>query len=286
MAVARDSEEDIRVMTDTMREHTQLNRLRARLDAGTVCTSMVVRYSRSAEIAVMARAAGFDSLYVDLEHAPLTLGETSQICIAAQASGVTPLVRIPPGRLDVIGRVLDGGALGVIVPHVTTAAEARAAVAAASFPPRGVRSAAGATVQLGYSSMPTARANSVLNDATLVAVMIEAEAAVEHVDEIAAVDGVDLLLVGTNDLLGDLGIAGQYDHEELARAYERVGAACRKHGKHLGVGGLSSRLDLARRYVDSGACYVSVGTDTAFQLRGARAAIADLGPFTEPSEEL
>ncbi|WP_112300360.1 HpcH/HpaI aldolase family protein [Rhodococcus wratislaviensis] len=273
-------------MTDTTLEHTQLNRLRTRLDAGAVTTSMVVRYSRSAEIAVMAKAAGFDSLYVDLEHAPLTLGETSQICIAAQASGVTPLVRIPPGRLDVIGRVLDGGALGIIVPHVMSADEARAAVAVACFPPRGVRSAAGATVQLNYAPLPASTANEVLNDATLVAVMIEAEAAVEQVDEIAAVEGVDLLLVGTNDLLGDLGIAGQYDHAKLARAYERVGAACRKHGKYLGVGGLSSRLDLARRYVDSGARYVSVGTDTAFQLRGARAAIADLGPFTEPSEEL
>jgi 4-hydroxy-2-oxoheptanedioate aldolase len=260
-----------------MTDEPTLNRLKARLAAGLVSTSMVVRTSRGAEVAVVAKAAGFDSLYIDLEHAPLSLGETSQICLTAQAHGVTPLVRIPAGRLDVIGVVLDGGALGVIVPHVTSAGEARAAVLVAKFPPEGHRSAAGAAVQLDYASVPVATASTRLNAATMVVIMIEAAEAVERVDEIAAVDGVDMLLVGTNDLLGDLGLTGQYEHPTLARVYEQVGEACRRHGKYLGVGGLATRLDLARSFIAGGAQYVSVGTDIAFQLRGARAAVAELG---------
>ncbi|WP_238015715.1 aldolase/citrate lyase family protein [Dactylosporangium sp. AC04546] len=256
---------------------SELNPLKARLAAGLVSTSMVVRYSRSVEVALVAKAAGFDSLYVDVEHAPLSLDQTSQICVTARAAGVTPLVRVPAGRLDLVGRALDGGALGVIVPHVTTVEDARRAVSAARFPPHGTRSAAGAAIQLDYGPVAAGEANARLNDATLVALMIESADAVAAVADLAAVPGVDLLLVGANDLLGDLGVPGQYEHDKLAEAYAAVLDAGRRHGVPVGVGGLATRLDLARRYVERGARYVSVGTDIAFLLRGARAARAELG---------
>ena len=121
--------------------------LKARLDRGELSLAMVVRFSRSVDVVAMAKAAGFHALYVDLEHAPLSLDQTSQICLAAQWAGVTPLVRVPAGRPDMIGSALDGGALGVIVPHVSTASDAEAAVAAARFPPSGHRSTPGPMVQ-------------------------------------------------------------------------------------------------------------------------------------------
>ena len=116
-----------------------------------------------------------------------------------------------------------------------------------------------------------------MNDTTLVVIMIESADAVAHVDEIAQVPGVDLLLVGANDLLADFGAAGDYEGEALHQAYQRVLRAGRRHGTHVGVGGLTSRLDLVGRYVEQGARYVTVGTDMGFMVRGARAALAELG---------
>jgi 2-keto-3-deoxy-L-rhamnonate aldolase RhmA len=97
-----------------------------------------------------------------------------------------------------------------------------------------------------------------------VIVQFESKAALDAMEEIVALDGVDLVLIGTNDLMVDLGIPGQYDHPKVRDAYERTIAACRKRGKHVGVGGLGSRPDLMAQYVKMGARYVSTGTDLAF----------------------
>jgi 2-keto-3-deoxy-L-rhamnonate aldolase RhmA len=116
------------------------NHVKERLGRGEVVASMTVRLIRGIEIARIAKTAGFDSLYVDLEHASFSLDTTGQICVAALEAGITPLVRVP--GVAEVSRVLDGGALGVIAPHVQSADDARAYVAAAKFPPLGHRSAA------------------------------------------------------------------------------------------------------------------------------------------------
>jgi 2-keto-3-deoxy-L-rhamnonate aldolase RhmA len=253
-----------------------LNRAREALAAGRLVRSLIVRSSRGAEIASLALAAGFDALYVDLEHSPLSLDDTSRICLTAQALGVTPLVRVPESRLDLIGVVLDNGAMGVIVPHLATEADAVAAVAAARYPPEGVRSAGGLAVQLGYRPIPAAEANALLNDATLVVGMIESRLGMENVEAIASVPGVDILMIGANDLLADYGMTGDLDNPFLLKAFRRVLAVCQPRNVCLGVGGLSSRPSLMRAAIDMGARYVSVGSDTSFLLAGARKAVLDL----------
>ena len=102
----------------------------------------------------------------------------------------------------------------------------------------------------------------------MIIVQVESAAALEHAEEIAAVEGVDLILVGLNDLLADWGVPGEYDHPRVRTAYAATIAACRKHGKHCGVGGLATRPDLVAEFVKMGARYVSTGTDLAF-LMGA-----------------
>ena len=104
------------------------------------------------------------------------------------------------------------------------------------------------------------------NEETMVIVQVENINALERVDEIVAVDGVDIVLVGLNDMLGDMGLAGQYDHPKVHEIYGTVIGACRRHGKHCGVGGLASRPDLMAEYVRMGARYVSTGTDLGFLL--------------------
>jgi 2-keto-3-deoxy-L-rhamnonate aldolase RhmA len=242
------------------------NHLKEKLARGEVAASMTVRLSRSIEIAQIAKAAGFDTLYVDMEHNTLSIDTTCQICIAAQQIGITPLVRVPANSPEYICRVLDGGAMGVITPHIRSAAEAREMVKLVKFAPLGERSAGGALSHYGYRSFPQAALNAAMNDATMLVVMMETVAALENVEEIIAVDGVDMLLVGSNDLCNEMGITGQYDNPKLRAAFERSIAAARPHGKHVGVGGLASRNDLTAQFVQMGARYVSTGTDLAFLL--------------------
>jgi 4-hydroxy-2-oxoheptanedioate aldolase len=144
-------------------------------------------------------------------------------------------------------------------------------VAAAKFPPLGHRSAAGPLPHLQYRSFPAAAADAALNAATLLIVQFESEQALRYADEIAAVAGVDLVMIGSNDLLADWGLTGQYQHPRLREAYATTIAACRKHGKHVGVGGLASRPDLAAEFVRMGARYVSTGTDLGFLLAACTA---------------
>jgi 2-keto-3-deoxy-L-rhamnonate aldolase RhmA len=246
------------------------NHMKEKLARNEVVASMTVRLARSVEIAQIAKTAGFDTLYVDLEHNTLSIDTCCQICISAQQIGITPLVRVPANTPEYICRVLDGGAMGVITPHVRSAAEARSMVELVKFPPLGHRSAGGTLSQYQYRSFPMAETNAAMNDATSLVVMMETAAALEHVEEIIAVEGVDMLLIGSNDLCAELGITGQYDHPRLKDAFARSIAAAGKVGKHVGIGGLASRDDLMAQFVRLGARYVSTGTDMAFLMSACR----------------
>src|ERR1700686_3653188 len=192
---------------------------------------MTIRLVRGVEIARLARTAGFDMIYVDLEHSTMTLDATGQICLAALSAGVTPMVRVPANTPEYIQRVLDGGALGIVAPGIRSADEARAVVRAAKFAPLGERGAGGALPHLEYRSFPTAEANAAINEATMVIVQFESAEAGEKAEEIAAVEGVDMGLIGVKDLLAAMGLAAQLDHPKVRDPYARPTAACRKHGK-------------------------------------------------------
>jgi 4-hydroxy-2-oxoheptanedioate aldolase len=247
------------------------NGVKDKLARGQVVASMIIRLVRTVEIAQIARTAGFDSFYIDNEHNSFSLDTTGQICMAGLAVGITPFVRVPSIAPECISRVLDGGALGVIAPHIRSPQEAARVVRAAKFPPIGDRSVAGALPHLLFRTFSAAETMEALNEATMVIAMIESTEALSSVEEIAAVEGVDLLLIGTNDLCSSLGIPGQLDHELVRDAYVRGIEACRRYGKHLGVGGLSAHPKLAGDFVKLGARYVSTGTDLSFLLSAATA---------------
>jgi 4-hydroxy-2-oxoheptanedioate aldolase len=242
------------------------NYVQEKLARDEVVASMTVRLVRSVEIASIARSAGFDTLYIDVEHSSFSFETTSQICIAALGAGITPFVRVPTIRPEHVSRALDGGALGVIAPHVCSAEDARAVVRAAKFAPLGERSAASGLPHLQYRSFPAAEVNRALNAASMVVVQCESDEGLRNLEEIVAVDGVDMVLIGTNDLLQDWGLTGQYEHARVREAYAHAIAACREHGKHVGVGGLATRPALAAEFVRMGARYVSTGNDLGFLL--------------------
>ena len=250
-----------------MSELAVRNAVKERLARGEVASSMTVRLTRSAEMAQLAKTAGFDSLYVDLEHSSLSLETTSAICCAALGCGIAPFVRVP--QVELVQRVLDGGALGIIVPDVRTPEYARDAVRAAKYPPLGQRGFATALPHFQYRSVPATQQYAALNDATMLIVQFESAECIERAEDIFAVEGVDMVLFGTNDMTADMGIPGEYEHPRVRDAYTRGIAAAQKHGKHVGVGGLASRPKLVAEFVKMGARYVSTGTDLGFLLGAA-----------------
>src|ERR1700730_14014146 len=134
------------------------NNVKEKLKRDEVVASMTVRLIRTVEIARIARTAGFDTLYVDIEHSSFSLETCGQICMAALEAGIAPFVRVPANTPDYISRVLDRGALGVIAPHIRSADEAKAVVRAAKFPPLGERSNAGGLPHLHFRSFSAAGA--------------------------------------------------------------------------------------------------------------------------------
>ena len=245
------------------------NNVKEKLARNEVVASMTIRLVRGVEIVQIAKTAGFDMIYIDIEHSTMTLDATGQICLAALNAGIAAMVRVPANTPEYIQRVLDGGALGIIAPDIKSAEEADTVVKAAKFPPLGERGAGGGLPHLQYRAFPIAVANAALNEATMVIVQFESADALDKADEIAAVEGVDMVLIGVNDMLASLGIPGQYEHAKVRDAYARTIAACRKHGKHVGVGGLSTRPKLAAEFIGMGARLMSTGTDIQFLLAAA-----------------
>jgi 2-keto-3-deoxy-L-rhamnonate aldolase RhmA len=258
------------------------NPLKEALASGRLGLTLIVQKSATVDIAVAAQSCGFDALYVDLEHSVISESDAAQICVAAMLAGVTPLVRLPSHEANVANRMLDTGAMGVIAPHIESADQARAIVSACRFSPQGARSVSYHWPHLGYRTHPDSRAvSAAFNAATTVIVMLESPQAVERVDEIAAVPGVDIVHVGSVDLSDAMGVPGQLDEPRMMAAYERVIGACRRHGKVAGIGGVGGRRDIASRVVGLGARFLTAGIDWDLMLLAARQRVQSMRELEE-----
>ena len=245
------------------------NHAKTRLQAGELAISLNVTLTRSVNIAKIAATCDFDWLFIDTEHSSMDLDLASQICIAALDSGVTPMVRVAGHEHFHASRILDNGAMGIVVPHVNSAEEARRVVDNCKYPPVGHRSIASNIPQFGYAPPPVPEFVKAVNENTLVVVMLETPQAIDNVEAIAAVDGVDALLIGTNDLCAEMGIHGQLDHERVEQAYAAMIAACRRHGRFPGMGGVYGH-PLMEKYIGMGARLLLGGGDLGFMMAGAK----------------
>mgnify|MGYP001199288302 CR=1 FL=1 len=239
------------------------NPARERLEAGEVSIGVGIRLARTADIASMMKTAGMDWLFIDLEHGPLTLDQTAQISGAALSSGIAPIVRVPHGEMAMATRALDGGALGIVTPQCESADEAREIVERLHYAPEGTRSVVGGLPQFGFANPGMSEAMEAMNAAMLVIVMLESPNAIARADEIAAVEGVDVLLIGTNDLAAASGIPGEVGHEQIVANYETVAAACKKHGKWMGMGGVPVP-EIQEKYISMGVRFVLAGQDMSY----------------------
>ena len=246
------------------------NTAKRKMQSGGVTLGFGVHHLRTAAVPLLARATGHDWLFIDTEHGAFSVQEATQLCIAALATGITPIVRVCAGALDEGTRALDNGALGIVVPHVDTAKDARRIAEAFHYPDAGHRSWGGPPAVYGYQAPAAAEAQAAINAEILVVAMIESPEAVDNADAIAAVDGIDVLLMGTSDLTAEMGISGQIGHARVVDAYETIIAAARRHGKFAGMGGVYDQEN-ARRYISMGAQFILSGSDHNYLMAGASA---------------
>lgn len=240
------------------------------LSQGKLALGFGVSQSRTVEIAQVAKTCGFHWLFIDMEHTPLNVETAAQMAAAALAVGIAPVVRVPGKEGHHASRVLDSGAQGIVVPHVDTVEQAERAVAHCKYPPIGERSAMGTHPLMRYESVSVGETMRQVNDVTLVVVMLETPEAIARADAIAAVKGVDVVLIGTNDLCATMGIPGEFEHADVVKAYESVIAACRKHKKVPGMGGVYEPK-IMEKYIRMGMRFILSGSDTSFVIAGAKA---------------
>ncbi|MFJ4037583.1 aldolase/citrate lyase family protein [Microbacterium sp. NPDC090007] len=222
-------------------------------------------------VAEIAAGAGLDWLLVDMEHSATSV---EQVLVQLQVTAgypVVPVVRVPSNDAVTIKRVLDVGAQNLIVPMVSSADEARAAVAATRYPPAGVRG-------VGSALARSARWNRVDDylasaaDHVSLTVQIETTAGVAAAAEIAAVEGVDAVFVGPSDLSASMGLLGRQSHPDVVAAVHAVFAACRDAGTPVGVNAFDPAV--AEAYLAAGADFVAVGADVALLARASEALAA------------
>lgn len=246
------------------------NTAKRKLAEGGIALGFGVHHLRTVAAPMLAVAGAHDFLFIDMEHGAASVQEASQICIAGLGLGMPSIVRVCFDAIDEATRLLDNGALGIVMPHVDTAKQAKRIADAFHYPPGGTRSWGGPPPVYGYTPPHVAEAQKEVNAEILTVVMIESPDAVANAEEIAAVDGIDVLLIGSFDLTSSLGIAGQMGHKKLIDAYAAVGAACRKHDKVLGMGGINDNEDAAR-YIGMGSRFITTGSDHSYIVAGSRA---------------
>ena len=244
------------------------NTAKQKLQNNEVVLGFGLHHLRSSAAPLLAAAGNHDFLFIDMEHGAFSVQEATQICIASLATGIPAIVRVCAGALDEATRLLDNGALGIVVPHVDTAQQAQRIADAFHYPPMGHRSWGGPPPVYGYLPPHVSEAQRDINAQVLTVVMIESPEAVKNASDIAAVDGIDVLLIGSFDLTSELGIAGQMGHQKLIDAYQAVGDACRKHGKVLGMGGINDDADAAR-YMGMGSRFITTGSDHSYIVAGS-----------------
>lgn len=246
------------------------NQFRERLLGGDRLIGVVVTLP-SPEVAELLSQVGFDWLWIDTEHGPFdALG--AQRHLQAAAERVPAVVRVPWAEDVWIKKALDIGASGVIVPQVNTAAQARQVVAASKYPPEGTRGVGAARAHkygLGFQAYVDAA-----NQQTAVIVQAEHIEAVENIDQIVAVDGVDAVLVGPYDLSASMGKIGQVQDPQVQQAIEKIRQSCQAAGVRLGMFGDNPAS--LKPWLDKGFSLIACGTDTMHLIAATKEAIGAL----------
>jgi 4-hydroxy-2-oxoheptanedioate aldolase len=252
--------------------------LRKRLADGELTISTMVSEVRNPNLARMLATARLDSMIIDMEHGTFGWPDMSAIIAVARGAGLFPVVRIPEIRRETVLKPLDAGAAGLLVPMVNTVEEAQEVIRLVKYPPAGMR---GTALRRGHSDYRAVSAEEYLgrvNEEVAVLLQIESTSALEIVDDLARIDGVDALFVGPFDLSVDMGMPGKVWDPQIRKAFSSVIAAGKRNGIATGI--QVSDVGQARELVSEGMRYLSFSSDVNmlidYAARSAEAIRAEL----------
>ncbi len=248
------------------------NPVKARLRAGLPAIGITIT-TNNVETAAQAASLGFDFLWLEMEHSPLSLESVRNMVLATRGLKAVPFARVPVNELWTAKRVLDAGVLGVIFPFCSTPELARRAVAACKYPPAGRRGSGAGLATFRWPSVEPYYDFADRN--VLVIAVIEEVSAVEQIEEIAATPGLDVLFVGPSDLSFSLGLRGDMNHPRVQAAMSQVVTAAQRHGKVAGR--LATTAAEIERGVAQGFLFFQAGTELSFMAEGARQLLGRAG---------
>ncbi|WP_201777024.1 HpcH/HpaI aldolase family protein [Martelella endophytica] len=232
------------------------------------------------ETVAVARRTGFDFIVVDMEHGRIGLDSLTDISVAGLLAGLPVYARVTGPSSPDIARVLDCGAIGVIVPHVDTLEQARAIVEKTRFLPTGGRALPGPLAMTGFEPVPVAELIAKAEATTRVIAMIESRSGLDAADDIAALAGIDGLMIGSNDLAAAIGHVGDIGHDVVQQAFRRIGAAAMRHGKSFGAMGLPPDR-VREQALAFGADMIVATNEINLLFEGAQRTMADFRQITE-----
>ncbi len=246
------------------------NNLKECIKNNLVSTGSWCQIGHPANAGILAQT-GFEWVVADCEHGEFEDADLGNFCRAVQQFNSTPLVRVKENAILPIRRALDLGAMGVIVPLVNNKEDAAKAVTAAKYPPEGIRGFAfhkGNNWGVDFDEYAHSANNKIL-----VFVMIESKEAVDNIDSILAVNGIDGIFIGPYDMSGSYGIVGQTDAAEIKDACSKVSEACKKAGKAAGIHIVLPTAENVKDAVSGGFTFLALGMDTVFLVNGAKEAM-------------
>ncbi|MEW6360108.1 MAG: aldolase/citrate lyase family protein [Planctomycetota bacterium] len=211
------------------------NKVKRALQEGKTVFGTMVNSFRGTAVVQMAANAGFDFLFIDMEHGDYNTETMADMIRTCRMCDIEPFVRVSDCQYHLMARPLDAGATGLMIPRVDTLAQAKQIIEWVKYPPVGVR---GSNMSVGHSDFKRVGVkefNENQNRELLTIIQIESPIGVRNVDKMAALDGIDAALIGPNDLSVTSGLPGQTDHPKMVKAMEQVVRACEKRGKAAGI---------------------------------------------------
>lgn len=247
--------------------------LRARLAEGEVVYGPFMKLA-SPQVVEIAGYAGFDFVILDTEHGPLSFESIENLVRAAEVSGIAPIVRVYDNNPALISRALDVGADGILVPHVSSPAEAARMAAASRFAPEGERGVCRYVRAARYTAVDRHEFFKRANEDTLVLGLVEGQEGLANLEAILSTDGLDAVFIGPYDLSQSLGVPGDVSHPKVISEMERSVAVARTHG--VIVGTFVDDLEAAKRWVNCGVQFLSFSVDVGIVYRAMRDLVGSL----------